>query len=109
MRLVLHGDLVAAARYLLPLPDPVRRSACRRLIDHAHAAHHFTRRTGRCHPLWGDGSLISAAMRHGLAAEPSLRDSDYCACLEMVLHEIVRWRTERQYTRVTRPRRQYTA
>lgn len=96
MRLVLHGDLVAAARYLLPLPHRVRRDACRRLIEQAHAAHGFARRTGRCHPIWGDGSLISAATRTRLAAEPSLRDSDYCTCLEMVLHEIVTWREERR-------------
>ena len=96
MRAVVHCDLVAAARYLLPLPELARRSACRRLISSTHAADRYRRRTGRAHQLWGDGSLNSAARKHPLAQEPGLWCSDYCACLEMVLHELGRWRLSRQ-------------
>lgn len=92
MRALLHGDVTAAARAILLVPDAARRGLCRRMIREAHFAHAYMKRTGRAHRLWGNGSLLGAASLRPMAVEPRLGDAEYCACLEMVFHEIVLWR-----------------
>ncbi|WP_127111757.1 DUF7742 family protein [Shimia sediminis] len=99
MRRVMHGDVVAAARVLLGLPEACRRPICRRMIQEAHAAHHYFRRFGRAHLLWGDGSLMATAHKRVLQPEPGFSDSRYCGCVEMVLHELIEWRAGRQANR----------
>ena len=96
MRRVMHGDVVAAARVLLGLPEQRRRRLCRQMIDEAHAAHRFFRRFGQAHIVWGDGSLMAAAHKRMMQPEPSFSDSVYCACVEMVLHELIEWRAARR-------------
>lgn len=96
MRRVMHGDVVAAARVLLGLPEHCRRHLCRQMIEEAHAAHRFFRRFGQAHSVWGDGSLMSAAHKRMMQPEPSFSDTVYCACVELVLHELIEWRAGRQ-------------
>ena len=85
MRPVLHGDVSNAARALLAVPSALRPSFCARLIAEAEAADSYAGRTGRLHPFWGNGSLMSAARMRVLANEPTFDDPEYCACFEMVL------------------------
>lgn len=85
MRPVLHGDVSSAARVLLAAPPAQRGDLCRRLLAEAEAADAHVRRSGRVHPRWGNGSLMSAARKRALANEPTFDDVDYCACFEMVL------------------------
>ncbi|MEQ9693224.1 hypothetical protein [Shimia sp. SDUM112013] len=99
MRRVMHGDVVAVARVLLTCAPPVRQGLCRTLIEKADAAHRFFKRKGRAHPLWGDGSLMVLAHCYPMRPEPGFSDTDYCTCMEMVLSELVAWRTARQITR----------
>lgn len=89
MRPVLHGDVSNAARALLQVPRGVRQNLCIRLIREAETADIYARRTGRLHPLWGNGSLMSAARKRVLADEPGFDDPDYCACFEMVLRQLI--------------------
>ena len=89
---VSHGDVVAAARRLYLLPEAGRADALQRLLDQASWAHVFRRATGRVHALWGDGSLMAAAMAAPLPPEPSLADADYCGCLAMVFDRLAEWR-----------------
>lgn len=84
MRPVLHGDLVAAARALLPVAPPARPARLAALLEAAEMAEAHRRRTGRAHPRLGTGSLMAAAMRAPLPPEPGLDDSDYLACLALV-------------------------
>lgn len=42
-------------------------------------------RTGRAHPIWGDGSLMTVALRRRPAGEPPLNDATFCRCLSSVL------------------------
>ncbi len=86
MRPVLHIDLTDAARALLGMPQPLRQRACTRMIEEAEWADVFARRTGQDHPLWGNGTLSDAARKRVLAREPTLDDTEYCTCLELVLH-----------------------
>lgn len=89
MRPVLHGDVSSAARVLLCMPDADRRSACQRMILEAEAAERHMRRWRRAHPLWGNGSLMSAARKRMLADEPGFDDADYCLCFETVLRCLI--------------------
>ncbi len=89
MRPVLHGDLSFAARALLAAPADGRQDLADRMIDEACAAYLHLRRTGRVHPIWGTGSLMTSARRFELAHEPRLDDPDYAACLITVLQRVL--------------------
>ncbi|MCF6234364.1 MAG: hypothetical protein L3J36_14870 [Rhodobacteraceae bacterium] len=95
MRPVLHGDISNAARALLYVPVGLRASLCERMILESEAADEYVARVGRLHPLWGNGSLMSAARKRMLADEPTFDDADYCACFEMVLRRLAQWRANR--------------
>jgi len=89
MRPVLHGDVSNAARALLNVPQMLRTDLCARMIQEAELADDFARREGRLHPMFGNGSLMSAARKRMLADEPSFDDAEYCACFEMVLRGLI--------------------
>lgn len=89
MRPVLHGDVSNAARALLHVPRALRQDLCARMLCEAEAADIYAQRQGRLHPLWGNGSLMSAARKRVLADEPGFDDVDYCDCFEMVLRGLV--------------------
>jgi len=84
MRPPSHGDLIAAARALRSRPPALRRWALTRLMAEAEAAALHTSTLGGMHPLWGDGSLMAAALRHGDIADYGPKDADYCLCLALV-------------------------
>jgi hypothetical protein len=85
MRALLLGDVVAAARALLPVAEEERVAVLSALIEAATLADGHRRRSGRSHPRHGDGSLMAAALARGCAREPFLDDRDYCRCLALVL------------------------
>lgn len=87
---VLHGDLCWSARALLAVPPDARAGLARQLIAQAERADRHTRRTGRLHPVWGDGSLMCVAGRLPRAAEPFVDDLAYCACLITMLRALER-------------------
>lgn len=89
MRPVLHGDVVAAACALLAVPDQARAGLIRKLIAQAELADRHRLRTGRAHPVWGTGSLMSAAMARPRRDEPYLDDKDYAACMAEVFHALI--------------------
>lgn len=89
MRPVLHGDVSSAARALLFVPKRARRGLCERMIREAQAADRYVQATGRVHPFWGNGSLMSAARKRPLADEPGFDNSSYCRCFEMVLQALI--------------------
>jgi hypothetical protein len=66
------------------------------MIEEAHIADRYTRRIGRQHRDWGNGTLMASARMRPLADEPSLGDIEYCRCLEMVFHELLEWRVSRR-------------
>lgn len=85
MRELLQGDVAAAARVLLALPEAARAPALKRMLAEAEIADRYRRHVGRAHWLYGDGSLRAAAMRHAMPAEPLLSDPDYLDCLARVI------------------------
>ncbi|GGD40686.1 DUF7742 family protein [Sinisalibacter lacisalsi] len=89
MRRVLHGDVSAAARVLLAAPVADRAALVARMLREAEAADRYRLATGRAHPLWGSGSLMSAALARPRAHEPYLDEPDYAACMAMVFEALV--------------------
>lgn len=89
MRPLLHGDISSAARALLHAPPSSRRRLCARMIHEAEQADRYFRRNGRVHPVWGNGSLMSAARKRTLADEPGFDNVEYCRCLTMVLRGLI--------------------
>ncbi|MFK7834893.1 MAG: hypothetical protein AB8B60_01620 [Sulfitobacter sp.] len=88
MRTVYFSDLRAAGRVLLACSASVRQAKCKELLQQADIADRVTRNTGKLHPKWGNGTLYDAAVRQGVALEPSLDDPDYALCLEIVLRQL---------------------
>ena len=83
-------DLVAGAGRLASEPPDSRKALAERMIREAHAAHHFMRRMGRPHPVWGNGSLMTRALRD--APGPAL---PLCfASLALIADAIARFREE---------------
>ena len=89
-RPVLPGDVSTAARAHLTVPAAQRDALCRRFFDGAAEACCRVEREGRLHPIWGNGSLDSAARRYPLADELTLDDPEYLHCIIRVLQEILR-------------------
>lgn len=85
MRPIVPTDVSIAARALLAAPLEGRERLCRRMMLEADAALEHVNRTGVLHPIWGNGSLMSAAGRRRLAAIPGGDDLDYCNCMETVV------------------------
>lgn len=93
MRPVTHGDVVAAATAIRPLPAALRRQEVLRLLERAHAADLFRKRTGRPHPFWGDGSLMGIALKDGTSrTEPFLSDPEHLSALAAVIETLLEWR-----------------
>jgi hypothetical protein len=90
MRPVLHGDIVAVARVLYARPAGERGLVLKRLIQAADWADGFRRATGRMHPVWGDGSLMTVALAAKPPPEPRLDDVEYCGCMAMVFEALIR-------------------
>lgn len=89
MRRILYGDVRAAARALLVVPDARRASLLERLFTEADIADRHRLATGRAHPAFGTGSLMSAALARKVAPEPQLEDRDYAACMALVFEALV--------------------
>jgi len=85
MRGLAHSDLVMLARRLLGLPEATWEGTVRQMLDRAHTADLYRKRTGRAHPLWGNGTLRDAARRYGSPPAPGFDDRSYCTCFGLVL------------------------
>lgn len=84
MQMPLHVDAVAAARVLRGAPLRQRAFILRRMLREAERANDWKGVWRRPHPMWGDGSLLAAALRRQPAPEPVLVDAEYCRCLALV-------------------------
>ena len=83
MQPVTLGDLAAAARVLLARPQAQRPAAMAALIARAEAADRLRRAEGRHHPLYGNGTLMAAALAHPRADPTHPGGEDFLACLAL--------------------------
>ncbi len=91
MRRVLAGDVLALARVV----SAEGQGAAARLLDEADAADRHRRRLGRCHPAWGNGSLMSRCLTVPAPALPEGSDDWTCA-LHAATGAIAAWRRARR-------------
>lgn len=89
MRPVLHSDVTSAARAVMAVPKQARVRFCARLLQQADWADQFTRRLGKPHPRWGNGTLLAAAKAHVLRPESTFDDPEYSAAFQIVLAQLV--------------------
>ncbi|MGB7320019.1 MAG: hypothetical protein WBC95_01295 [Albidovulum sp.] len=93
MRPLTYGDVSLAAMAIRDLSADVSRIEMLRFLNHAHAADLFRKRTGRAHPLWGDGSLAAVVLKHApRKTEPFLGDPQYLGALSIVIECLLEWR-----------------
>lgn len=87
MRPVLIGDVLAVARVLARAPTARQGWRLCRILREASRADGFHRARGRVHPLWGDGSVMAAALRRErvFVPSPGLDDPAYLDALILVL------------------------
>jgi hypothetical protein len=88
MRDVVLGDVIAAARALRSVRPGLRRFVLTRMCREAASARRHYVLTRRSHRRWGDGSLMTAALRRRPVPEPPLSDPEYRACLILVLQAL---------------------
>jgi len=89
MRRVLHQDIVALARCLLRVGVAQRTQYARRCVQVAGLGDRWRQRTGKAHPLFGDGTLQSACARLPKAAEGYPDEPEYAACLVTALESVI--------------------
>ena len=92
---VLPQDVSVLARMLFASALAEREALCRTVFDGARQGQAHLHRTGRLHPLWGNGSLEAASRALAgrgptIAPEPLWDNADYLSCLELVLQHLRR-------------------
>lgn len=85
MRPILPGCLDRAVAALLAARPGARPALAARIVAEARAADAWRRRMGRAHPLWGDGSLMAAALRHPSRPLPPSLGPEARAALRQLL------------------------
>lgn len=80
----MHGDAISTARVLYSVRKARRHWVLARMMREADAADARRLSGLPAHPAWGDGRLMTAALRRHPPKEPSLGDHEYCHCLAMV-------------------------
>lgn len=64
MKPLIYNDVLAAVSVVSALSPRDRRKAIRTLLVEAELAHAYVRSFHSAHPVFGDGSLMTAALRH---------------------------------------------
>ncbi|MEO5615888.1 MAG: hypothetical protein ABIR04_13330 [Cypionkella sp.] len=82
MRRCLPGDLFEAASLLAASSDPA--VLINRLLDQADAAHRYSKRFGRAHPQWGNGSLMARALAEPGPRHNPLHSTGFLSALALV-------------------------
>lgn len=105
MRGVVPADLDDAVRVLLARPEADWPRVARQLIEEAHAADKLRKHRGFGHPIWGNGTLVSASSgwrRGPLGPRISGRRA---AAMAVMLLALAEWRDDPgRLSRARRPR-----
>lgn len=81
MRSVSGAEILLFARVLSLVPPVQQRNFADRLLGEVEAAASHLRLFGRCHPRFGDGSLMTRCISLSPPAEPFANDPVFLAAL----------------------------
>lgn len=93
MRRPLPGDVVLFARVLSALPRVGRAQVARGLLAQAETADDYRLNHGRCHPTYGDGSLVARLMRVGMPPLTHADDAEFLHALRIVADALLKHTT----------------
>lgn len=85
MRAVTFADIEVAARALVCVPPHKRDVLMRELVRSADIADRYRKRSGRQHPHFGSGTLMSAAQAHAKAPRKSCLGDDMLHALANII------------------------
>ncbi|MDF1726376.1 MAG: hypothetical protein P1U53_01385 [Sulfitobacter sp.] len=88
MRPVLVSDFRVALRAICAAEEGDRATRCAMIVKGARLADSHSRRVGRPHALWGNGTLLAAAARFDLAPERPLNRPDVLQAAKLLLTEL---------------------
>lgn len=100
MRRVQIGDILALSGMIAGQSEGAEVAL--RMCSEAHAAHAFAKRTGRLHPRWGNGSLMSRVFAAGGRVQADWSGAGVAA-LGTACAALAYWRAERLDCRGLRP------
>ncbi len=89
MRALHLSDLNLGARTLLRARETDRAQFIKTLLEQAHTADKYRKRTGRAHPEFGNGTLSDACGAHARLPMPDRCDPQYLRCLSDVIKGIL--------------------
>ena len=88
MRPVTLADIEAATQAVMAAGEEARQTFAATLLSQARRADRYRRKSGRAHPRFGDGTLLSAALCHPRAARPACFDAGWLDALAHVLRAL---------------------
>ena len=77
------AEVLLLARVLVRIDEAERRQRAAEIIAEVEAAARHLSLSGRCHPKWGDGSLMARCLRLDPPPEPLANDSAFLSCIVM--------------------------
>jgi hypothetical protein len=89
MRSVTQTDLMAAARVLLQAPPASRAAEAETMITQAQLADKYRCQTGRLHPRFGNGTLLSVALCRPSSEPQTPGDPEYLACMALMIDALL--------------------
>jgi hypothetical protein len=92
MRPLMPGDVDCAVAVVMRQPPESRAVVAERLLFEADVADRYRKRLGRAHPVYGTGSVMSAALMWPDGPRCRVYDASYCAALIVVLTAVQAWR-----------------
>nr|WP_292065478.1 hypothetical protein [Marivita sp. XM-24bin2] len=85
MRPLLYNDVLAAVAAVSAAPASVQVERAAEILREADLADAYRRRYGAAHPVFGDGSLLAAALRRGQSGSTSFQTPDsLCAWITVL-------------------------
>ena len=89
MRPVQLADIEVASRVLLAVPAVDRAAVMSDILDRAALADTYRQNTGRPHPVYGVGSLMSAASAYTQVPRPGYLDQNALNALSLVIRGLL--------------------
>ena len=85
MKSVIYNDVLAAVANIAGHPPDARANALARLFEQVRKAEAYTKRNFCAHPVFGDGTLVSAALHQGKRGDTSFQSESGLEAWVLVL------------------------